>query len=99
VLVASTQPDAYTARSSINCSSAGTTVGFYGGYGPSASPREKGVLHNMTGPAYGEDEEVFGVTWRADMGSAPDRALDVLIRSLDGWSKSAGLSAVTLTIR
>jgi hypothetical protein len=38
-------------------------VGVYAGYGPADHPNGRGVLHNITEPAYDEDGGRLKVTW------------------------------------
>jgi hypothetical protein len=65
------------------------TVGVHGGFG-SSEVGGRGVLHNMSGPEFADHEKGLTVTWSVDMGSVSDDALDVLLRSLKGWSDHAG---------
>ena len=99
VLAASSEPSVYDREQLDRLLIGWYDVGVHGGYGPSDNPNGKGVLHNMTEPSYSDDEDGFRITWRTDMGSAPDRALDVLIRALEGWSEYARLSAARLMVR
>jgi hypothetical protein len=98
-LLVSNSPDSYWREQLDRLLTGWYDVGVHGGYGPADNPHMKGVLHNMSEPSFDDEVNGFRATWRADLGSAPRRALDVLIRALEGWSEYADLRDGTLTIR
>jgi hypothetical protein len=64
-----------------------------GGYGAFT-----GEFHMISAIGFNANAEGVDVEWRVDMGTAPECALDVLIRALEGFAELEGLNVTRLVL-